>query len=222
MKKTILLLGFLLLISIPAFAEDDTEEETPLPKNIITIDIGPAAHTFSFIVIRYLLTLGLLEPMYAFGIAAQYERQITEKVSAAGRFEYSTYNVPGDDPKWMTSVISAEAHGRYYPFAGIFFLGGALGYTYIFTDFSTLDREIKPSAHYLKLGGKLGWRIDFDKPGGFIFEPSVGIFGSFGTKLDAGYGEPILGSMLDFLGNTIAKALFLDGFRFSLALGCRW
>ncbi|MCL1957334.1 MAG: hypothetical protein FWF63_08425 [Fibromonadales bacterium] len=37
-----------------------------------------------------------------------------------------------------------------------------------------VDIDTKASRDYLKYGGKLGWRVDFGKPGGFIFEHAIG------------------------------------------------
>jgi len=43
-----------------------------------------------------------------------------------------------------------------------------------------VDIDKKASRGYLKYGGKLGWRVDFGKPGGFIFEHSIGFYGASG------------------------------------------
>jgi hypothetical protein len=215
-KKITLFLGFLLLAGVTVFPDEDA----PLPKNTITVDVGPTVFFLLYTGISHLID----NPGYAFGVAAQYERQIMEKVSATGRFEYGIMDMSESDLKWRISSISAEGQGRYFPGMGTFFLGGSLGYVYVFTDFSTTDREIKPAAHYFKFGGKLGWRIDFDKPGGFVFEPAVGCYGSVGTSFKMGYEEdfPILGGTLNFMTNILTRVLFVDGLRFSLGFGYRF
>jgi len=221
-KKIILVLGLFLIACGNVFA-DDADEEPVMPKNTITVDVWPTF--FSLLVSAILNSDNPDPPMYfVIGTAVQYERQITEKASVAGRFEYGMLDTPGSEPKYRMSSISAEGHGRYYPGQGVFFLGGMLGYVYVFTDFSSEDREIKPSAHFLKYGAKLGWRIDFNKPGGFVLEPGVGFYGSIGTLLKTGAEEdlPILGTWLNILNSSIAKMLFIDGLRLSLSLGYRY
>ena len=202
--------------------QKNIDEEIVMPKNIIAVDVGPTGYFLLFTGVGNLINPDT--PMYAIGIAAQYERQIIEKASAAVRFEYGMVDMSDKESKWRMSAIVAEGHGRYYPGQGVFFLDGTLGYAYVFTDFSSADREVKPDAHYFKFGGKLGWRIDFKKPGGFILEPALGYYGAVGTELKLGYEEdvPILGSILDFLTDSLAKGLFVGGFRFSLGLGYRF
>ncbi|MDR2576132.1 MAG: hypothetical protein LBC52_06785 [Treponema sp.] len=231
-KKIILILCLLLIACGNIFAQDAddaniADEEnvtqiTVMPKNIITVDVAPTGYFLLFTGISFYIDSD--SPMYGFGIATQYERQITEKASVAGRFEYGILDMLDREPKFRMSSISAEGHGRYYPGQNVFFLDGMLGYAYIFTDFSTTDREIKPVLHRFKFGGKLGWRIDFKKPGGFVLEPAVGYYSSIGTNLETGYADdlPILGSILDFLAGNLARALFIDGLRFSLGLGYRF
>ena len=216
-KKISLILGCLLLAGGTIFPDENV-----LPKNTVTVDVGQTAFFLLFTGIMNVIALDTTP--YAFGNAAQYERQITEKSSTALRFEYGLIDISDADYKWKLSSFSAEGHGRFYPAQGVFFIGGTLGYASIFGDFSTPDRERKSTAHYVKYGGKLGWRIDFDKPGGFVLEPAFGYYGVIGTRLKTGYEEdlPILGGMLNLLYDSIARGLFAGGLRFSLGLGCRF
>ncbi|MDR2921862.1 MAG: autotransporter domain-containing protein [Treponema sp.] len=216
-KKIMLVLGFLLL-ACGTVSADDADEEITMPKNTITVDAGQTAFLLLYTGISNLLNPD--SPTFAIGIAAQYERQIIQKASAAVRFEYGIIDKPGSE-MWRISAIVMEGHGRYYPEEGPFFLDGTLGYAYIFTDFSSSDRKIKPTAHYFKFGGKLGWRIDFKKPGGFVFEPALGFYGAVGTGLNLGYDDdvPVLGGLLNFLNTSIARMLFVDGLRVSLCIG---
>ncbi|MDR0316790.1 MAG: hypothetical protein LBH97_07825 [Treponema sp.] len=222
-KKPVLV--FLLLFAAGAVFADDTEdadEQIPLPKNTITIDVGPTAY---FLMLTGIMNL--IDPDYspfAIGIAAQYERQITEKVSMAGRFEYGMIDMSDNESKWYMSSISAEVHGRYYPMQGTFFLGGMIGYANVFMDNSTVDTERKSLAHYFKFGGKLGWRIDFGKPGGFVLEPALGYYGAIGTAFKTGYEKdfPVLGNLLNLLNSYLARGLFIEGPRLSLGLGYRF
>jgi hypothetical protein len=219
MPKKISAVLVLLLLSCGTVFADDADEEIVMPKNTITVDVGTTAY---FLLLTGILNIVNLDSsMYVIGIAAQYERQIAEKVSAAVRLEYGILDTPGSEPKWRMSSFSVEGHGRYYPGQGVFFLDGTLGYANVFADFSSTKREIKPSAHYFKFGAKLGWRIDFDKPGGFVLEPAVVYYGAVGTDLEAGY-EKYLGNIFNFLTNSIARGLFVEGLRFSLGLGYRF
>jgi len=220
-NKIILVLGLLLLACGNVLA-DDADEAAVMPKNTIIIDVFP---TVEFLFLTLLFNSDNPDPpKYVIGTAIQYERQILEKFSLAGRFEYGIIDMSDNESKWKISSFSAEGRGRYYPGQDVFFLEGTLGYANISADFSTTDNEITPSAHFFKFGGKLGWRIDSKKPGGFIFEPGVGYYGSVGTELKTGYEKdlPILGVLLNYLTSTVARALFVDGLRISLGLGYRF
>jgi len=113
------------------------------------------------------------------------------------------------------SIWSIEAHPRLYPFGGSFFLEGMAGYANLATNFSgdaianvkvkvpdptglvgdqtkdsstVIGVKLDASRGYLKYGGKLGWRVDFGKPGGFIFEHAIGWYlaNGLGKKTIAG------------------------------------
>jgi len=232
-NKTTITLFFLLFAGVvyadevDAANEADTDNDadieimkTVLPKNVITIDGGQMAF--------FLLLTGLIythdSPFYAFGTAAQYERQITEKASAAVRFEYSIIDSSDTYSKWRMQTFSAEGHGRFYPMQNNFFLDGTLGYAAVLCDFSTPENEIKPIAHYFKLGGKLGWRIDFKKPSGFVLEPALGLNIAIGTKIKTGDEKdfPILGGLLNMIHDYLAQWVLAGGIRFSLGLGYRF
>lgn len=221
-------MGLLLIACGNVFADDaddaDEEAETPknTPKNTIIVDVWPTAYFLLFTGVSYIIDSDY--PMNAIGAAVQYERQIIDKTSVVGRFEYGSIDTPGTDPKWKMSAFTLEGRGRYYPGQGVFFLEGTLGYANVSADFSTTDREIKPSAHFFKFGGRVGLRIDAKKPGGFVFEPGVGYYGAIGTELKTGYEKdlPILGTFLNYLTSGLARALFVDGLRISLGLGYRF
>ena len=162
---------FLVLAGGAVFA--DTDDIDIYPKNIITVDIGPAVYK--------LMVTGLMNrsesdhPAFVFGIATQYERQNSEKTSAAARLEYGLIDMSRDDSKWVMSSIMVEGHGRvYFPPKRIWFLDGILGYANVFADFSTADDEIKSVAHYLKFGGKLGWKTDIGNTGKWVLEVALG------------------------------------------------
>jgi len=88
------------------------------------------------------------------------------------------------------TLSAAEGHIRTYPFAGSFFLDLVLGYTRLKLAFSGAEfvessseeynygrmelvkRDFYVSQGFFKPGLKLGWRINFGKNGGIIFEPA--------------------------------------------------
>ena len=114
-KHTIaLILGFLLFAGGTVFAD----EEIPLPKNTIIIDVGQTAF---LLLLTGIMNTNPDNEAYAFGIATQYERQITERTSAALRFEYGVFDMSDVDLKWNMSSFSAQGHGRFYPTQGVFF-----------------------------------------------------------------------------------------------------
>jgi hypothetical protein len=244
------------------YVPDDTKPAVekmpaPMPMNTITVDFGPTiigaviGAAGDIIGEEGLSTSG-------FGIAAQYERQIVEKFSLGGRFAYlgggiglGMGSVEEDGIDVDTSVstkissFSIEAHTRFYPWAKTFFLDGMLGYANMAADFSgtvvvsthgqkgSKTVSFTGSRSYLKLGAKLGWRIDFGKPGGFIFEPSFGYYGGIGlgdtlekriaddiNKKTGGEIENIDG--MDMMFTIMEQFIFVGGPRLALSFGWRF
>jgi hypothetical protein len=210
-KKIIFIVGFLLLASGLVFA-DNASEEIQLPKNTIAVDIDLFLLLFSGV----MMLMDYHAP--TFGVAVQYERQITEQVSLGGRFGYSSMNIL-DHTDLSMSSFSINGYGRYFPGRGVFFAGGSLGYANAF-----FNNNISNSmSHHFRFGGILGWRINFGKPKGFVLEPSISYFMSVGTRLNTGYDDnEFLGDMLDTLYSLIASGLFISGPRFNIALGWRF
>nr|AGS53899.1 hypothetical protein [uncultured bacterium contig00078] len=189
-----------------------------------------------------------------FGISLQYERQISEKWSVGGRFAYLDCSVgiwdeevfAGGESEKLTldmSLVSfsLEIHARYFPFTGTFFVDGMMGYgslaveinggLFITTSSGTKEQaelEFTASRNYLKYGIKTGWRIDFGKPGGFVFEPSLGYYGAVGI------GKTIAAQVSDEVGdgeadynfdnafNLLENFIFIGGPRLSLSFGWRF
>ena len=60
----------------------------------------------------------------------------------------------------------------------------------------------KASRDYLKYGGKLGWRVDFGKPGGFVFEHAIGWY------LASGLGKKtIVEQLADYVEKKAKEAI---------------
>jgi opacity protein-like surface antigen len=240
---------------------DQADGKNKMPKNTITIDIGPLitgaiVSTFT----------GQMENMTgggddvampsssssSFGFAVQYERQISDRFGTGGRFSYMESNMHmksgfGDDITAALNIgyysFSVEGHVRFYPWAKVFFLDGILGYARLaaalsgnFNSSSTRKSEsakIDLQRDYFKLGGKLGWRIDFGKPGGFVLEPSLGfawgigmgnsILKQFGQKSTSILDEPVkIDQTMDILSTVMEQFLIDAGPSFALTFGWRF
>ena len=152
------------------FAED-TNTENPLPKNIVSVDVGTVGYT---LLLSGIYNFSGLHAVY-FGTGIQYERQLSGYLSLATLLGYT--GIFFLDSGSNISSFSVEEHIRYYPRQDTFFLDGMLGYGNFITQFDSRKTVL---SHYLTVGGKLGWRIDFDKPGGLILEPSFGYYGAIG------------------------------------------
>jgi len=244
-RKVLLVLVLVVFAAGWSFAQTDSDRS---PNNTITIDIGPT------IVGAAIGGIGnaIGEPGVSssgFGIAAQYERQIMEKLSVAGRFAYLGGGIgfadetveQGVKVKTVASInlssFSLESHVRFYP-GDTFFLDGMLGYANLTTNASGefnvnveghREKEtasLKATRSYLKLGAKIGWRIDFGKPGGFIFEPSFGYYGgiglgdTLGKRLSKEIGGEI--SELDPIFVILEQVVFVGGPRLALSFGWKF
>jgi len=244
-KKSLLVLILTVILAGVGFAQDFES----MPKNTLTVDVGPTLLGLSFGATST-IAKGMLKPYgvdisfagfktTGFGIGAQYERQLTNNFSVAGRFAYLQFGfgVGNDDAsvKIDTSSYSIEGHVRYYTSDSLF-LDGMLGYANMKTSFDgrITDHNVDFSVpkDYFKLGFKLGWRIDFGNPGGFVFEPSFGW--SFGILAK---GDTILKTVIDKTNGEISdedeklykylemgfdNLLFVGGPRISLAFGWRF
>jgi hypothetical protein len=249
----------------PAPAEDvepapQTETETPqkeaepAPKkklsnaNTITVDFGPTIIGAVYGGVGNLVGGETGLSSSGFGIAAQYERQLRENLTVAGRFAYLGFGFGtkmseeglSAQLRMDISSFSIEGHLRFYPSADTFFLDGMLGYANLAMKFSggvIVKEDSGPPAeekisfgasrHYFKLGAKLGWRVDFGKPGGFIFEPCFGYYGgiglgdTLGKKLSNNIEGDIDLTNIDPLFK-ILEGIFIGGPRLSLAFGWRF
>jgi len=214
-KQPLLLLVFLICAGGSVFSDDESEE-TVSPNNTITADV--------FLLYSNLVAWGIMGN-YCFGTAIQYERQIVDSASVAIRLEYRGMGILTDDGS-ITNLtgLSAEGHGRYYlPAQDVFFIDGMLGYaTFIFA-----DPEVFSVSHYFKFGVKVGWRIDFGKPGGLVLEPSLGHYFAIGRtniKFLEGTDEQsvFLNQFLNGLYDLIIRGYFVGGPQISLALGYRF
>jgi len=244
-KRCLLVLVFVMFIAGAVFAQNDYDST---PKNTVTVDVGP---TFVGAVIGKLGESMDEEGASSsgFGIGVQYERQIQEKLSVGGRFAYlggGFESVDEDDNLravlgFQIAAFSLEGHARYYPAGRIFFVDGMLGYAGLSAVFSgeaietdgngkKTKESISASAYrsYIKLGAKIGWRIDFGKPGGFVFEPSLGYYGGIGLGDTIGKqlannsdGNDEIGEV-DEMFSIFENFIFIGGPRMSLSFGWRF
>jgi len=219
----------MVLCAAGAFAQDAYK---PLPKTMprhtLTVDLGPTILSAAAAIVRKEYNVDVKH----FGTAAQYELQVHRDVSIAGRFAYMyggfTFEGEEQDYSYDLSSFSLEAHLRYYPFGKMLFLDSMLGFAYM-TFTSTGETAVFASRSYIKLGMKLGWRMDFGKPGGFVFEPSLGYYPAIGIggapwaileeKLGASGDDA---DNLNYIFSIIENALFVGGPRLSLSFGWRF
>ena len=245
-KKTLLMLVLVLVAAGGVFAQTDFRS---MPKNTVTVDVGPTITGAAFGMVENLVGDDVLEEgqdfnTSGFGIAAQFERQVFSQLSVAARvaylgvgFKYTGSFLDGDTVATpyqldLTS-FSAEAHARFYPFAGrTFFLGGMAGYGNLTVDASGEGESISllPRS-YLKLGARVGWRMDFGRPGGFVFEPAlgynyaIGLGDTFGKRLLNEVGSDVsINEMDDFdlAFKTLEDYIFIGGPRIILGFGWRF
>ncbi|MCL2800357.1 MAG: hypothetical protein FWD28_01180 [Treponema sp.] len=146
-----------------------------------------------------------------FGVGAQYEFQLNDAFSIGGRFEYKEI---GKYSSW-----TVQGFGRYYPFTGTFFIDGMAGY-------SNLIISDNPITHHLNLYGRVGWRIDFGKPGGLTLEPTIGFFGLIGDNhipsLNLQPSSWNWFTNLALLGEAFTRMVFSGGPVFTIGLGYRF
>jgi len=246
-KKILLSLILAVILAGTGFAQDFES----MPKNTITVDIGPTI--FGMEITSTLNSLGADSGVSGagFGIAAQYERQLAEKLSVGGRFAYlgADIGTKGDDFSIQLSIssFSIEGHGRFYPGAGSFFLDGMMGYANLAIGFDgsmnieegsgTKKESVSLSVprNYFKYGIKIGWRIDFGDAGGFVFEPSFGWYSGIGLgdTLGTGFAKTINKKFggnpdkdavdsLDTEFEILENYIFIGGPRLSLSFGWRF
>jgi len=228
-------------------AAQQEPEEPGFPANTITVDFGPTIIGILFGVVGNIIDIDIS----GFGIGAQYERQLFERLSVAGRFAYLGSSIEYEEDvnsakakaELDLSSFSLEAHPRTYPFGGSFFLDGMLGYADISiglkgnvsTNNGTYAAPSKGvSRGYFKYGAKLGWRADFGEPGGFIFEHSYGWYGASGMgktmgqqlskKLtEAALGQPVeISKDFDDVFSYLENWLFAGGPRVTFAFGWKF
>ncbi|MDR0512900.1 MAG: hypothetical protein LBG93_07340 [Treponema sp.] len=251
MKKALVALIIAVFFSGAVFAQADFGA---MPKNTITVDIGPTILGAAFGIAGDIIGEEGLSSS-GFGIGAQYERQLSERLSVAGRFAFMrlgmglTFN---DD--YVTaqtnlglSSYAIEGRVRFYPTGRTFFLGGMLGYANLATvvsgsllvDADGLGNLMAETVNfsvnrgYFKFGARLGWRIDFGQPGGFVFEPSFGWYGAagFGSSMANRVSQrasDVLGGEIDGMDDLndvfsiLENFVFIGGPRLSLSFGWRF
>ena len=251
-KKFLLALVIISVAAGGVFAQDSD------PKHTITADIGPTIIGLGIGAMGSLIGEEGLSTS-GFGIGIQYDYQLFEMLGIGGRFAYLGGGVgfsSGDSEGGITAKAEAgiglnsfsfEGHARLYPLMGSFFLDGMLGFAvmtvsldggvYVKEETSGISDEASISQSwsrtYFKLGAKIGWRVDFGKRGGFIFEPSfgwslgVGLGDTFGQQITAYAKEKLGGDIEDFaelddIFWAVESFVFVGGPRLSLAFGWKF
>jgi hypothetical protein len=224
------------------------------PRNVIAFDFGPTLVSMIFEDTEEAPD-GEKFGILISGYAGQYERQMFDEMSLGLRFAHLESKVKmgfdGDDIINARlgvdfSAYALEGHVRWYPFNGSLFSDFMLGYANMSTVFSgsviVMDirgeegDKIKESVSYttsrgyIKYGAKAGWRIDFGKPGGLIFEFAVGQY-YVGAKFGDAFGKQLaeridkgisdIGLVSDIILGFEDK-FFIGGQRATLGVGWRF
>ncbi len=167
-------------------------------------------------------------PSLILGTGIQYERQLSGYFGLAGHLGYT--GIYGFDTGSYISSFAAEGHIRYYPWQKTFFLNAMVGYGNLIAQFDGSKIDL---SHYFKVGGKLGWRIDFGEPGGLVLEPSFGYYGAIGQtnmSVEPNFepnGDNFFANIVSSIFEAVmleylAKFILVGGPRFSLCLGYRF
>jgi hypothetical protein len=234
MKKIFLLLILVICAAGGVFAQSDFKT---MPKNNVSVDIAPLIAGVGMGLMYKTEGTNISESnTYGFGFAVQYERQLNEKMSVGGRFSYlcwgeevkyeGGWNGRREDTKNDRSSFSIEGHFRIYPAAKVFFLDSMFGCANYSGTHNEGYKTLEGSRFFLKIGEKVGWRIDFGKPGGFYFEPSVGLYYALGfgpnleeqltdSNTDSGEVDNLLEDMYESL-------IIVGGPRIGLSVGWRF
>ena len=243
-KKILMALVLLVLTVGGAFAQTDFVEKA----NTVTVDLGPTIAG---------MCLGAtavpdVSVSPGFGIAIQYERQTSEKISLAGRFaclafgwkqsgsiDDHSYGVDSTNVDIDISSFSIEGHVRYYPWGEAFFLDGMIGYGNMsvryfgtmvgiaYNQEVPMGVNVQASQDFFKLGAKVGWRISFGKNSGFTFEPALGysVAIGLGDTLDSQFSKQTANPLNIIIPDQDLSGIapiMVGGFRVVLALGYRF
>jgi hypothetical protein len=217
-KKITIILVFSLLTSGLVFADEEVDNGgSGFPRHTITID--PFMTLGSLFIWTILADTDLKGEIFL--TALQYEFQLTENISLAARFGMKRLGLYDS----VLSSTAAEGHFRLYPGeAKVFFLDAMLGYT-------NFQMTSMPTSNLFAFGFKIGWRNDYGKPGGFIFEPSFGYTGvvgkinmgrNFSNNSEQDYYDDSSSGMSDDSFNFLVKQYFIGGFTFNLMMGYRF
>lgn len=241
MKRALLIFVLTMAVVGAGFAQNNT----------ITVDIGPTIIGGAFGLMGSILGGGEVGvETSGFGIAVQYERQLMEELSVGARFAYLGVGMGMSDTnddltsKYTMDIKSfcIEGHVRFYPGGDAFFVDGMLGYANLAVGFNgnygyfdendvhqTAKLSFTAPRDYIKLGAKIGWRINFSNNGGFVFEPSFGWDFGFGISDTIGQSlskeiKKVSGgnaniTELDEMFGMLENYLFIGGPRISLAFG---
>jgi len=233
-KKSLMIAVLTVCAAGAAFAQVDFDEEE-MAKNTVTVDLGPTMTGAFFGTFGNILAGNVEEgsDSFGFGIAAQYERQLSEQFSVAGRFAYlgtsiiisdsymnqTTKKDTHADLEVDLTSFSVEGHARFYPTGKVFFVDGMLGYANMLVGFSgeivdrvkhsqgvPVETNINVSQGFVKLGAKVGWRVSFGQNGGFTFETALGY--SYGFGLGDTVGQQLTKQMKDNYDATVDQDSF--------------
>ena len=135
-------------------------------ENVVGVDLAPLFRGFSFIE-KKLDTSG-------FGIGTYYERQISERITIGGQFNYISLTVKDNPDEVKISIFSISARGRMYPLEPMekLFFGAGIGFDRISLKYKEPGYSESDAVSGLSLSVNTGYRLMLNNH--FFVEPLVG------------------------------------------------
>jgi hypothetical protein len=117
------------------------------------------------------------------GAGVSYERMLGSQFSVGGDVYWSSFFI-------ILNELEVGAFGRFYPWAGIFFVEAGLGFHLHTWVTGNLEWEVISG---IAITPAVGWKIDVGNPGGFFIRPGIKFPVTFGNnalkeKFDVGLG----------------------------------
>jgi hypothetical protein len=109
------------------------------------------------------------------GAGISYERMLTSKFSIGGTAFQNAFMV-------IFNSLGVNVTGRFYPWAGVFYMGLGLGFG---SNFILNGAMIDPA---------VGWKIDVGKPGAFFINPELSLPITLGVQENSN-GESEFGNL---------------------------
>ena len=171
MKKTVFCLVFAALAASWAFAQEEAYEPVVETAEVAEADeaAAPVAAVANGGTVHWISgELSIL------GVGARYEFMISENLSIGANIYWSSLF-------FFWNELGIHASARFYPWAGIFFVGASLGF-HIHTSLQPGDNYVGDVAITgVAISPEVGWRITVGERGFFI-QPGAKLPITFGAR----------------------------------------